>query len=65
MIGETMMIHNPGDSYMAIDAGDSALIESITELKEKHPDKVRIAQKYRDGSIRAFVPLEWVKIIAE
>ena len=65
MIGETMMIHNPGDSYIAIDAGDPAMIESIMQLKEQYPDKVRIAQKYSDGSIRACVPFEWVKISAE
>lgn len=65
MIGETMMIHNPGDSYMAIDAGDSALIESILKLKEQYPEKVRIAHRYRDGSVKACVPVEWVKISVE
>lgn len=64
MLGETVMTLDPGDKDMTVNTGHTHLIESIKQLKEQHPDKVRIVLEYRDGSVMARVPFEWVKIAA-
>jgi len=61
---ETIYSHDAEDcnTVFCIDANEKWSKDMVKRLKKQFPDEVEIKQKNSDGSIQAYMPLEWMKI---
>ena len=69
-IHETVYSHDYGDDedpelkgMFMVDAGERWSISMVKRLKEKYPDQVVIKKVNKDGSIHAYLPFDWMRII--
>ena len=67
---ETTYYHDADDDVLPelkgmfiIDAAEKWSINMVKRLKEKYPDRVVIKHVNKDGSIHAYMPFEWMRII--
>ena len=60
---ETAYEHIKGDKTFTVTAAERWSIGMINRLKAKYPDQVEIAYVNKDGSILAYLPVEWMRIV--
>lgn len=61
-IKETGWCHIAGDKIASISTSETKYINLVKRLKESNPDDVTIVSENRDGSICAWIPVEWIHI---
>lgn len=60
---ETVYEHAEGEKVFTVTACERWSIGMINRLKEQHPDTVEIRHINSDGSLVAWLPTEWLRIV--
>jgi len=60
---ETAYEHVEGEKTFTVTACERWSIGMINRLKEAHPDEVEIRHVNEDGSLVAWLPTEWLRIV--